>query len=400
MNAPSDPGEGAWPAGAPGAGFRGNRPRDVPALAAWHAMRAHEPVLEPELPLVDAHHHLYGRPGDAQHYRAEDLASDLAAGGHRVIGTVYVEAFGAGWRADGPAEMRSIGEVETAVDAGTPELRTPQGSCKLAAAIVSNVDLGLSNAVVPVLEAHLQAGRGRLRGVRHPATHDAGPLGRFTHNAAPHLLADPGFRRGFGWLSRFDLSFDALVFHTQLGELVALADAFPDTRIILNHGGIALGVAPYDADRRGVFRHWQHGIRALAKRPQVSVKIGGLGMLLCGFGFERAAAPPGSEALARAWQPFVDGCVEAFGPQRCMFESNFPVDKQSCSHAALWNAFKRCTCAWSEDERRAVFYRTACVAYALPDLLAQGDLVPLPTRTDCAVSVARKQAILAPGSPG
>ncbi|HUD32772.1 MAG TPA: amidohydrolase family protein [Variovorax sp.] len=364
------------------AGFHGNRPRDAYALAAWHATQPSEPALEPGLPIVDAHHHLYGAPGAAQRYQVEDLANDLADGGHRVIGTVYIEAFGAGWRTDGPAELRSIGEVEAAVGAGTPLLHTPQGPCTLAAGIVSNVDLCLGNAVAPVLEAHVRAGAGRLRGVRHPATHDAGPLGQFTHNAAPHLLADPRFRRGLGWLSRFGLSFDALVFHTQLHELIALADAFPDTRFILNHGGIALGVTPYDADRQGVFTQWRRGIRALAERPNVSVKIGGMGMLLCGFGFEEATSPPRSETLATAWRPFIEVCVEAFGPQRCMFESNFPVDKQSCSHAALWNAFKRCTRAWSEDERRAVFYRTACVAYALPELLAYGDSMAMPSRTD------------------
>ncbi|SDZ70370.1 Predicted metal-dependent hydrolase, TIM-barrel fold [Variovorax sp. YR266] len=364
----------------PTAIFRGNRPRDVRALAAWHALAPREPALEPGLPIVDAHHHLYGSAADAQHYRAQDLAHDLAEGGHRVIGTVYIEAFGAGWRTDGLPELRSLGEVETVVRVSAPALQTPQGACQLGAGIVSNVDLCLGDAVVPVLEAHLQAGQGRLRGVRHHATHDSGPLGRFTHNASPHLLGDSQFRRGLGWLSRFGLSFDALVFHTQLDELAALVDAFPDTRFILNHGGIALGVAPYDADRRGVFAQWQHGVYALAERPNVSVKIGGMGMLLCGFGFERGELPPHSDALVRAWRPFIDACTNAFGSDRCMFESNFPVDKQSCSYAALWNAFKRCTSDWSVDERRSMFYRTACRAYRLPDLAVQCDGIAMPPR--------------------
>jgi predicted TIM-barrel fold metal-dependent hydrolase len=353
--------------------FRGNRPRDVRALAAWHALAAREPAIQPHMPIVDPHHHLYGAVTDAQHYRAEDLAQDLADGGHRVIGTVYVEAFGAAWRTEGPAELRSLGEVESIVRASASPLSTPLGSCRLAASIVSNVDLCLGDAVAPVLQAHLQAAQGRLRGVRHHATHDAGPLSQFTHNAPPQLLADPQFRRGLGWLSRLALSFDALVFHTQLAELATLVDAFPDTRFILNHGGIALGVPPYSADRSAVFAHWQRDLRALAERPNVSVKIGGMGMLLCGFGFGRADAPPHSSALAQVWGPFIEVCAEAFGPQRCMFESNFPVDKQSCSHGALWNAFKRCTAAWSEDERRAVFYRTACNAYGLPELAQLGD---------------------------
>jgi predicted TIM-barrel fold metal-dependent hydrolase len=352
--------------------FRGNRPRSVLELRDWHGRSPRESALEPDLPILDAHHHLYGAETDSQHYRVEDLAQDLASG-HRVIGTIYVEAFGSGWRDDGPPSLRSVGEVEQIVRLSAEPLAIRQGPCELAAGIVSNVDLTLGDSVAAVLEAQVSAGQGRLRGVRHHATHDDGRVGRFTHNAPRLLLADKQFRQGFAWLERFGLSFDALVFHTQIAEVAELADAFPQTRIVLNHVGIVIGVAEYTPGRASILAAWERDMRALAARPNVSVKIGGMGMLLCGFGFESADRPATSRELVQAWQPFIDVCVDAFGPRRCMLESNFPVDKQSCAYAELWNAFKLATRRWSRDERSDLFYRTACRAYRLPALERLGD---------------------------
>ncbi|VTU45372.1 putative metal-dependent hydrolase of the TIM-barrel fold protein (plasmid) [Variovorax sp. SRS16] len=353
-------------------GFRGNRPRSVLELRDWHRRSLSEPALDPELPIVDAHHHLYGVVTDGQHYRVEDLAQDLASG-HRVIGTVYVEAFGSGWYPGGPPSRRSIGEVEMIVRESANPVRCEHGACQLAAAIVSNVDLTLGDEVAALLEAHVLAGQGRMRGVRHHATRDEGWIGRFTHNAPRHLLADKHFRQGFAWLERSGLSFDALVFHTQLAELADLADAFPYTPIILNHVGTLIGVPEYGVSRATLLAEWERGLRALAARPNVSVKIGGMGMPLFGFGFENADKPANSGELAQAWQPFIEVCVDAFGPQRCMFEGNFPIDKQSCGYTELWNAFKLSTRGCSHDERSALFYRTACRAYRLPELECLGD---------------------------
>lgn len=352
--------------------FRGNRPKDVNELRDWHSRSPREKALEPDLPILDAHHHLYGAATDTQHYRVEDLAHDLASG-HRVIGTVYVEAFGSAWRPDGPPSLRSLGEVEMIVRMSEAPVGTPQGPCQLAAGIVSNVDLTLGDKVAEVLEAHVAAAHGRMRGVRLHATHDGGQVGRFTHSAPEHLLADKQFRQGFAWLERFGLSFDALVFHSQLAELTELADAFPQTPIVLNHVGTVLGVAEYRPRRASIFAAWEREIRALAARPNVSVKIGGMGMLLFGFGFENADRPATSGELVQAWQPFIDVCVDAFGPQRCMLEGNFPVDKQSCGYAELWNAFKLATRGLSPDARSDLFYRTACRTYRLPVLERLGD---------------------------
>ncbi len=331
------------------------------------------------MPIVDAHHHLFGTASDAHFYRLQDLAQD-ASGGHRMIGTVWVEAYGIGWHTDGPPEMRSVGEVQGVERLTREPLGTPHGACEVAAALVSNVDLLLGDRVAPVLQAHIEAAAGRLRGVRHHAMHDTGKVGSFVKNSRPHILAESSLRAAMGWLERLGLTFDALVYHPQIGEVADLADAYPNVPIVLNHVGQVLGVADFAPRREAVRAQWQHAMRQLALRPNVQVKIGGMGMPMFGFGFDTAPAPAPYEALARAWQPYIDLCLEAFGPQRCMFESNFPVDKQSCSYVALWNAFKWATRGLSESERREIFYRSACRAYRLPHLQAAGDAIG--TRTD------------------
>ncbi|MBB3014065.1 amidohydrolase family protein [Cupriavidus alkaliphilus] len=354
--------------------FGGNQVRKTDALLAWHRHAPTEAALEPNLPIIDTHHHLYGTPADASYYRLQDLATDI--GGHRMLGTVYVEAYQAGWRASGPPGMRSLGEVERIVDLTGAPVCAAHGQCQIAAAIVSHVDLTLGNEVPAILSAHVAVGDGRLRGVRYQATYDAGVVGRHIRNSPmPGLLDDAGFRRGFACLADAGLTFDAAVYHTQLDEVARLADDFPDTVIILNHVGIPIGVEDYREQHDTVMRRWRAGLRELARRPNVMMKLGGLGMPVLGFGFEYADGPASSDVLAQAWRPYFETCVNAFGPARCMFESNFPVDKQSCSYTALWNAFKRATADCAEDERRDLFYRTACRVYHLPALRESGDLL-------------------------
>jgi predicted TIM-barrel fold metal-dependent hydrolase len=184
-------------------------------------------------------------------------------------------------------------------------------------------------------------------------------------SAPEGLLADKGFREGFACLAPLGLTYDAWVYHTQLGELAALARAFPETTIIVNHVGGAIGIGPYAGKRGEVLADWRKGITQLSACPNVVMKIGGLGMRLFGFTFQNEASPPSSEELAPAWRPYVEGCIEAFGPSRCMFESNFPVDKGSCSYAVLWNAFKRISSGYSADERTSLFCGTAARVYRM-----------------------------------
>ncbi len=347
--------------------FRGSRHRPTAALLAWHASVAPERALEPQLPIVDPHHHLFGAPPEAYFYRRDDLAADLGSG-HRVMGTVYLEAYGSGWYTSGPEEMKPVGEVEMILRACGDPIPLAHGACQAAAGVVSSVDLTLGDGVVKVIEAQLAAAQGRLRGVRHYLTYDPGIVGRYVHNMPARLAADADFRKGYAWLERFDLAFDAFLFHTQLQDLVELADAFPRTRILLNHVGTPIGVADYAQQRESVLAEWRQGMCALARRPNVVVKVGGMGMPVFGFGFEHADHPASSAALVEAWQPLIDLCIDAFGAERCMLESNFPVDKQSTSYVALWNAFKMVTRGLPDDQRQHLFYRTACRTYRLPEL--------------------------------
>jgi len=215
------------------------------------------------------------------------------------------------------------------------------------------------------------------KGKRQPEAGDSGASGKSLHGIQiqrlavpsrtrpPNLLTEASFREGLAAVKRLGLSFDAYMYHTQLLELVDLASSFLDTPIILNHTGGAIGIGPYAGKRDDVFKDWRSGIVALARCPNVHMKLGGLGMRVFGFDFGARALPPSSEELAKAWAPYIETCIEAFGAERCMFESNFPVDKGTCSYLVLWNAFKRIVLNASEQEKRALLSETAARVYRL-----------------------------------
>jgi len=285
--------------------------------------------------------------------------------GHNVLATVYVQAR-AMHRADGPPEMRPVGEVEFVNGVAAMAASGIYGPARICAGIVGRADLRLGSAVEGVLTAHIGAGGGRFRGIRFITTWDADASLVNPLAAVPAgLMADAKFRAGFAKLAPLDLSFDAWLFHPQLDELTDLARAFPQTRICLNHVGGVLGIGPYAGKRNEVFTRWSRSIQALAGCPNVVVKLGGLGMRINGFGFERSADPPSSETLAAAWRPYVETCIDAFGVERAMFESNFPVDKGSYSYGAGWNAFKRLAQGASAAEKTALFSGTAMRFYRL-----------------------------------
>ena len=357
--------------------FRGYQPKTTKELLAWHAGGDPEAAVNPNLPIVDPHHHLFNTLSDPVYYRMEDLADDMK-GGHRVLGTVYVEGYNAGWRADGPANYRSLGEAERIVRLTQKPLAMLWGASRVAAGIVSNVNLAAGDDVAPVLAAHKAASEGRLRGIRHLAAYDNGTVGNFyKHQPPQRLLADAEFRRGMARLQEAELSFDAWAYHTQLAEVADLAAAFPGVEIIVNHVGGLIGMAEHGMQREAAFKLWQQGLAQLARHPNVRVKVGGMGMTVFGFGFEDGVKPAHSDQLAHAWSPLVDVCLDNFGTRRCMFESNFPVDKQSTGYNAVWNAFKKLSASLSKDEQRDLFYRTACTAYRLPELLREGDAIPI-----------------------
>jgi predicted TIM-barrel fold metal-dependent hydrolase len=353
--------------------FRGNNPRTTQELRDWHSAVVPEDVLEPDLPVIDTHHHLYGQSDEPRYYRMQDLTEDFS-GGHAIIGTVYIEAYESGWRTDGPQALRPVGEVDMIVaeTRAWPVLR--QGPCQVAAGIVAHADLSLGNAVADVIEAHRAAAQGRLRGIRFQTAWDGGSVGATLAHMPPRdVMAQAGFRRGVGCVQAAGLSLDTWVYHHQLRDLLDLVDAFPDLCVVIDHMGGLMGVAEHRSRHTAAFLDWVRDLRALAERPQVRMKVGGLGMPVFGFGFEHEPRPATSMELACAWQPYVDACIETFGTQRLLFETNFPVDKQSASCTAVWNAYKRMTRHLSEGERRDMFYRTACATYRLPELLQIGD---------------------------
>ncbi len=331
-----------------------------PVRDDWLARRQ-EPALEPELPIVDPHHHLWVRPG--WRYMLDDFLADTRTG-HNIVATVFVQA-NSMHRDSGPVEMRPVGETEFVNGMAAICASGYCGKTRVAAGIVGFADLRLGGRVEPVLDALSRAGGERFRGLRYGTAWDADKSILNPNPPPPGLLGDKTFREGFALLGRRGLTFDALVLHPQLGDVASLAAAFPDTKIVLNHVGRLVGIGPYAGRLSEQFPLWAASMKALAAHENVYVKVGGLGQAINGLGFEKMAEPPSSETVANASRPYVETCIEAFGTRRCMFESNFPPDKAGFSYAVYWNACKRLTKGASATERADLFAGTATRFYRL-----------------------------------
>jgi predicted TIM-barrel fold metal-dependent hydrolase len=325
---------------------------------AWLAQQREE-ILEPGLPIIDPHHHLWDREGG---YFLDELLADTGSG-HNVVATVFLQC-GYAYRTSGAEELKPVGETEfvagIAKEAERRNLKT-----RACAGIVGAADLALGDKVDAVLQAHVAAGGGRFKGIRHiTARHE-----EFNASILPRpparQMADAQFRKGFARLGKMNLTFDAWLYHTQIPELTDLARAFPQVPIVLNHVGGPLGVGPYRGKRELAFREWQAAMKDLATCPNVHMKLGGLGMAIIGFDFHKEAKPPSSDKLAAAWRPLMETSIELFGAKRCMFESNFPVDKGMFSYPVMWNAFKRIASGASAAEKAALFHDTAARLYRL-----------------------------------
>jgi L-fuconolactonase len=236
----------------------------------------------------------------------------------------------------------------------------------VAAALVGNANLSLGAAVGPVLDRLIDTAQGRLRSIRNIAVWHADPNVRASAaTPPPRLYLQPSFDEGMRALTARKLVFDAWLVHTQLDELRSLATTHPDTTIVLNHVGGPLALGPYRGHRHEVFDDWRKSMTALARCPRVHVKLGGFGMALFGFDFHAGDAPPDSGKVAEAIRPYVETCIELFGPARCMFESNFPVDKGCFSYGTIWNAYKRIAARLSDEHKAALFHDTAARVYGL-----------------------------------
>ncbi len=328
-----------------------------------------EAPLMPDLPIIDGHHHLLDFPATAttpeRRYLLPDLLADINASGQRILATVAVEDY-AMYRADGPVELRSLGETEFINGVAAMSASGLFGPCRVASGIVAFADLRLGERVRPILQAHMAVAGGRLRGIRSSVAWDAYPIfGKPLDPARAALLRDPSFRKGVAELAPMGLVFDAFCFHTQLDDLTDLAGALPGTTVVLNHLGTPLGVGPYAGRHDEIFALWKTRMKALASRPNVVVKVGGMGMPMYGLPSANRKPRSTSAVLAEEWRPLVQTTIDLFGVHRCMFESNYPPDSDTVTYGGIWNTFKRITAAYSPDQRAALFSGTANRVYSL-----------------------------------
>jgi L-fuconolactonase len=324
---------------------------------AW-LERAKEDVLEPDLVIVDPHHHFL-----------PEFLTDTASG-HKIESTVFLECT-ASYRAGGPEEWQSLGETEFVNGIAAMSASGGYGPTRVAAGIVGLAELRIGARVEEVLRAHIAAcggPKGRFKGIRYAgAWEDKEAQIHNSHTQpTPHMYRDdPKFREGFAVLGKLGLTFDAWIYHNQIPDLTALARAFPAQKIVLDHVGGPLGLGFYSDKRDAVFADWKKNMLELATCPNVYIKLGGMGMRVNGFEFQTKPVPPSSQELAAAWKPYVETCILAFGAKRCMFESNFPVDKLSGSYRTYWNAFKRLATGASATDKALLFRDTAKAFYSL-----------------------------------
>ncbi|MDG1196502.1 MAG: amidohydrolase family protein [Actinomycetota bacterium] len=328
--------------------------------AAWIA-QIEETAIDPELPILDPHHHLWLDEGHTGWpYLLEDLHRDIGSG-HNVVGTVYLECR-AEYKQTGPERFKPVGETEfvaqiaeESASSGKPEI----------AAIIAHADLTLGDAVEEVLEAHEEAGRGRFRGIRFITAQDSHPpLSR----EQTILMNDPLYLEGVRKLGDLGYTYDAMVYHPQLFELAGVAKNCPGTPIVIDHLGCILGTGPYKDQRHIILEFWKEAMTELASCPNTFLKLGGIGMPMMGFRWDKQDNPATSSQLVEAWEDPIKEMIELFGPERCMFESNFPVDRRGAGYTVLWNAFKKIAANYSNVEKKWLFHDTAADAYRLPKI--------------------------------
>ncbi|MEM9684383.1 MAG: amidohydrolase family protein [Pseudomonadota bacterium] len=325
-----------------------------------------EESLEPDLPICDPHHHLWDlRPDSPEpRYLLDDLLADTNSG-HNIVSTIFIECH-AMYRQDGPEELKPVGEVEFVNGIAAMSASGLYGETKVAAGIIGHADLTRGAAAGDVLDALDAAGGGRFRGIRHAVAWDKEPAIR-NHRTNPpeHRYMDPVFREGLAQLGPRKHTFEAWCYMNQIGELADMARNAPDVTIILNHFGGPLGLGGYEGKREEVLEFWRGEIVELAKCENVVAKLGGLNMDINGFHWHEQPKPPTSQQLIDATRPFFEHTIEQFGVDRCMFESNFPVDKLSCSYNVCWNSFKILTKDYSADEKAKLYHDTATRVYSL-----------------------------------
>ncbi len=335
----------------------------APGSRAW-LDQVREPAIDPERTIIDPHHHLWRAAGNRARYLLADLWADTGGGGHNIQKTVFIECR-AGYRSDGPEHEQPLGETEFVARIARAS-REGGGGAEIAG-FVGRADLRLpAPSLRALLDAHVDLAQGLFRGIRHAAACDPHPEALSIPGPAPAgLMQDPDFRAGLGLLGKLGHSYDNWLYHHQLPDFAALARAVPGTTLVLDHFGTPLGVGAYAGQREAIFSAWQRDIAAIAQSPNVVAKLGGLAMPDNGFGWDRRARPASSDELVAAQTRYYHHTIECFGPARCMFESNFPVDKRSLPYGVYWNAMKKIAARYSADEQDAMFAGTAQRVYRL-----------------------------------
>ena len=330
---------------------------------AWLA-QVKEPALEPELVICDPHHHLWDRREGRVEWRylADDLQAEIDASGHNVVSTVFIEHLSF-FRAGVPDEMKYVGEVEFANGQAAMGASGTYGKCKVAAGIVGYADMTGGARVRAVLEAELKVAPERLKGIRCTGAWDPNPV--IARAPRPGMYSEAAFREGVAQCAPLGLSFDITARLTQLGEVADMVHKMAGTTFILNHIGGVPGIGEYAGRRDEIHARWKKDMAEIARAPNVYVKLGGFAMEYCGHGFHERPKPPTSQELAEATKRHYETCIELFGPDRAMWESNFPVDKVSCSYGVLWNSFKLITAGYSEADKAKLYHDTAVEAYRL-----------------------------------
>ncbi len=322
-----------------------------------------EDVIDPSLPIIDAHHHLWNdrvlRGRNWAQYLERELSVDVSSG-HNIVATIFMQC---GWqhRTEGPEELRPVGETQSVAAFAS---RFETGKTRACKGIIGFADLRGPH-LDDVLLAHREAGGGRFRGIRHSAAWDDAIEPQTSVIPPPDLLHDPQFQKGVRRLGESGFVYDGWQYHTQLKDLAKVASQAPETRIVVDHTGGPLGFGPYRGRRDEVAREWTAGMKELASHPNVFVKLGGLGMSVNGFDYHNDALPPHSDQLATDWKPWIVSSIEMFDADRCMFESNFPYDKGMYSYVSVWNAFKKIVADASRSEKALLFHDTAKKCYSL-----------------------------------
>ena len=331
-----------------------------PGTDEWLALVS-EDIIDPSRAIIDPHHHLWRWRTST--YLLEQLRQDTNSG-HRVEKTVFVEC-GARYNKEASEHLRPVGETVFVEEIARASRDPENGRGAQVAGIVAHADLRLSD-LDEVLDAHQSAANGLFRGIRHAGALDPHPEVLKIPGRAPEgLYAEDTFRRGVVRLGERGLTYDTWHYHHQNEDFRDLAAAVPGTTMVLDHFGTPLGVGPYAGKREEIYARWRDDIAAIAECPNVVAKLGGLAMPDNGFGWDRRATPATSDEFVALQGRYYRHAIECFGAERCMFESNFPVDRWSISYAVLWNGLKRIAAAYGEAEQAAMFYGTAARVYRI-----------------------------------